>query len=123
MSRTKTGKERKNSYQDRAIFFLVLMRVKNRDLGFMPMVKLHEFLELQRGYPVDKDNLNKSMKRLAREGIVNMEKDLITSRLSIQLADKGFSRGVAVYHKITGENLLLPERADGQLDAFLKIEK
>lgn len=121
MTRTKTGKERKNSYQDNVIYILVVMRIKNGDLGFMPMVKLHELLELQRGYPVDKDNLNKSMKRLAREGIVNMQKDLLTSRLSIRLADKGVSRGVAVYHEISGEQLNLKDSDDGQIDMFSVI--
>ncbi|ODS09745.1 hypothetical protein [Vibrio scophthalmi] len=118
MTRTKTGKERKNSYQDNAIYILVVMRIKNGDLGFMPMVKLHELLELQRGYPVDKDNLNKSMKRLAREGIVNMQKDLMTSRLSIRLSDRGLQRGIDVFHHIAGERLEIPECYTGQIDAF-----
>lgn len=122
LSKTKTGQERKNSYQDKAIYVLTLMRVKNLDRGYMPMVKLRELLELQRGYPVDQRNLNKSMKRLAKEGIVNMQKDLLTSRLSIQLADRGLSRGVAVYYEMTGERLSLPESGDGQLDAFSVID-
>ena len=118
MTKTKHGAERKNRYQDKAIYLLTLMKVKNGFDGFIPMVKLRELLERQRGYPVDKDNLNKSMKRLAKEGVINMQKDLMTSRLEVQLSDKGLSRGVAVYYEMTGERLSLPEREDGQLDAF-----
>ncbi|MEF1204338.1 hypothetical protein, partial [Photobacterium damselae] len=59
-----------------------------------------------RVYPAYKDNFNKSMKLLARRGVIELDKNINTSRISARLTNQGLALAREIYAQLSGEQIM-----------------